>query len=76
METLRAQIIKKAWTDAAFKQQLLSDPKKALKDEFDVDVPAAYTVTTVEETPTHYYLVIPPNPEDVANSNLSPNAVW
>ncbi|MEK0313380.1 NHLP leader peptide family RiPP precursor [Cohnella sp. 56] len=76
LETLKVQIIKKAWEDAAFKQQLLADPKGAVKAAFGVELPQEIEVTAVEETGTHYYLVIPPNPEDVAGDPNNLQLVW
>jgi len=77
VETLKVQIIKKAWEDAEFKAKLLADPKAAIKDAFGVDVPAGITLKAVEETATEYYLVIPPKPEDLAGDGSSPlEYVW
>ncbi|MDI4649918.1 NHLP leader peptide family RiPP precursor [Cohnella hashimotonis] len=76
LESLKVQVIKKAWEDPAFKQQLLADPKAAVKDAFGVELPQEIQVTTVEETASHYYLVIPPNPEDIAGGNSNVEVVW
>lgn len=65
VESLKVQIIQKAWEDPAFKEQLLADPKAALQQAFGIEVPEAITLKVVAETPTEYVLVIPPNPEDV-----------
>jgi hypothetical protein len=63
-DDLKAQIIEKAWEDPQFKQQLLDDPKGAIKEAFGVDLPEGIELNVVEETPTSYYLVIPAKPED------------
>lgn len=76
LETLKVQVIKKAWEDPAFKQQLLADPKAAVKDAFGVELPQDIQVTTVEETASHYYLVIPPNPEDIGSGQSNVEVVW
>lgn len=76
LETLKVQIIKKAWAEPAFKASLLADPKNALKAAFGIDVPSDIELQVVEETSKHYYLVIPPSPEDVGDGTSSPNIVW
>lgn len=77
-EELLSQIIEKAWSDPAFKEQLLNDPKQALHASFGLDIPDHITVKAVEEDPTSYYLVIPPNPADVktAEEGEEPLAGW
>ncbi|OXS57545.1 NHLP leader peptide family natural product precursor [Cohnella sp. CIP 111063] len=75
LESLKVQIIKKAWEDPAFKSSLLSDPKEAIKAAFGVEIPAGIELKAVEETSSQYYLVIPPNPEDVS-VDPAPNIVW
>jgi hypothetical protein len=76
LESLKVQIIKKAWAEPAFKKSLLSEPKKAIKEAFGVEIPANIELKVVEESPSLYYLTLPPNPGDVAISELSPNTVW
>lgn len=76
-ETVKVQIIQKAWEDPAFKNQLLEDPKGAIKMAFGIELPADIELKVVEETTTSYVLVIPPNPEDVSLPDGSaPNYVW
>lgn len=76
LDSLKVQIIKKAWAEPAFKQRLLIDPKQAINEAFGVEIPAGIELKVVEETPTSYYLTLPPNPEDVASDVSSPNLVW
>ncbi|MGG1551843.1 MULTISPECIES: NHLP leader peptide family RiPP precursor [Paenibacillus] len=74
-EALKAQIIQKAWEDEAFKQQLLANPKAALKQAFNITIPDDIKVNAVEETSTEFVLVIPTNPAKVlvlANGVESP----
>ncbi|THF81671.1 NHLP leader peptide family RiPP precursor [Cohnella fermenti] len=68
VESLKVQIIKKAWEDPEFKQLLLADPQTALKQEFGVDIPEGVELKVVEETASSFYLVIPPEPS--ADDNL------
>ncbi|MFC5403359.1 NHLP leader peptide family RiPP precursor [Cohnella soli] len=75
-ETLKVQIIQKAWEDAAFKAALLSDPKSAILDAFGIAIPESIELKVVEETPTTYYLVLPPNPEDVSSDPSNVGLMW
>ncbi|MGO4111086.1 NHLP leader peptide family RiPP precursor [Paenibacillus sp. YAF4_2] len=72
----RDQIIQKAWEDDAFMQQLLQDPKSAIKDAFGVDIPESIEVTAVEETPEHAYLVIPPKPSAMRTASAVEFPTW
>ncbi|WP_199616967.1 NHLP leader peptide family RiPP precursor [Paenibacillus alkalitolerans] len=79
METLKVKIIKKAWEDPEFKAQLLADPKSALQASFGMKIPQEIELITVEETPSRYYLVIPPNPADLDSEDggmSSTEYVW
>lgn len=76
LESLKVQIIKKAWADPAFKQSLLTDPKGAINAAFGIELPGDIELKVVAETTALYYLIIPPNPEDVGTGGSSPNAVW
>lgn len=76
LESLKVQIIKKAWEEPAFKNFLLSDPKNAIKEAFQVDLPAEIELMVVEETPTLVYFILPPKPEDVAAGDSGTNIVW
>lgn len=61
---LREQIIEKAWSDNAFKLQLLADPKSAIQKEFGIDIPAEINLKVLEETDDTFYLVLPKKPDD------------
>ncbi|MDD4869916.1 MAG: NHLP leader peptide family RiPP precursor [Kiritimatiellae bacterium] len=71
-----AQIVKKAWKDAKFKKELLTNPKSVLEKELkvinkDVKLPASVKVKVVEETADTIYLVLPRNPKEVVGKDLS-----
>lgn len=61
-------LIQKAWTDEAFKQALLTNPKETIESELSqlvsegINIPANLNMTVLEETPNNLYLVIPENP--------------
>jgi len=68
LDSLKVQIIQKAWKDPEFKAQLLSDPKGALQASFGIAVPEGISLQVKEETPSSYVLVIPPNPAELESS--------
>ncbi|WP_127495742.1 NHLP leader peptide family RiPP precursor [Paenibacillus glycanilyticus] len=72
----REQIIQKAWEDENFKQQLLSDPKTAIKDAFGVDIPENFEISVVEESPEHFYLVLPPKPSAMKAASAEEFPTW
>jgi hypothetical protein len=62
---IESQLIEKAGTDPAFRRHLLDDPKAAVADLLGVALPPGMTITVLEETPGHHYLVLPPTPPDL-----------
>ncbi len=75
-ETLKAQIIQKAWEDEAFKNQLIANPKAALKQAFGISLPDDIKVKAVEETSTEFVLVIPTNPAKVLVTTNGTENMW
>ncbi|WNR43420.1 NHLP leader peptide family RiPP precursor [Paenibacillus roseipurpureus] len=75
-ESVKAQIIQKAWEDEAFKNQLLANPKAALKQAFNITLPDDIKVKAVEETSTEFVLVIPTNPAKVLVASDGVECVW
>lgn len=74
-QELLNQIIEKAWSDPAFKKQLLADPKGAIQDAFNITVPSDIEINVLEETANKFYLVIPAAPE--ADTGVaSVQAMW
>ena len=76
LESLKVRVIQRAWSDPVFKQNLITDPKKTLQDEYGVQVPDDVRVTVAEESATSYYLVLPPKPEDILDNRASLKEVW
>ncbi|WP_051261173.1 NHLP leader peptide family RiPP precursor [Desulfovibrio inopinatus] len=58
-------IVEKAKSDATFKANLLTDAKSTLKDSLNIVIPSNADITVLEETPTHLYLVLPIDFDDV-----------
>jgi hypothetical protein len=59
---VEARLTLKAWTDAAFAESLRTDPRAAVERELRTALPADVTVSVLEETVDHVYLVIPAKP--------------
>jgi hypothetical protein len=66
---INQHVLARASKDAAFRQALLSDPKAALAREFDVQVADSVTIRVLEDTPTTFTLVLPP--QETAMRELS-----
>lgn len=62
-------IIERAWKDADFKQQLIEDPKAALRS-LGESVPDFLDIQVVEETGNTRYFVLPQDPNAVMESEL------
>jgi hypothetical protein len=63
------QIIAKTWTDATFKQKLLSDPVAILREE-GMDLPPGIEIRAVENTDEVFYLVLPSKPSGELTDEL------
>jgi hypothetical protein len=60
-----AKLIAKVWSDEAFKERLLMDPRATLDAE-GIQVPEGVEVKVVEQTDKIFYLVIPEKPQVAA----------
>ena len=58
-----AKVVAKAWSDAAYKDGLLRDPRAVLA-EAGLEVPASLELAMVEDTADKRHLVLPPKPKD------------
>jgi hypothetical protein len=68
---VESALIAKAWTDENFKQELLNDPKTAIAQTFQIEIPDNIEVRVLEEATTTFYLVIPAKPFVGAEGELS-----
>jgi hypothetical protein len=64
------QVVARAWSDDAFKQRLIGDPKAVLT-EAGLPVPPNLSVQVHETTPTQVHLVLPPPPTGREGHKLS-----
>jgi hypothetical protein len=62
-------LLLRAYQDEAFKQQLLTDPKAAVREASGVDVPSGLELKVLAETAERRYLAMPPSEEE--DSELS-----
>ena len=62
-EDKKNQILAKAWSDPAFKQRFMKDPK-GVSAEFGLTVPDGMELRVVENTPEVFYIVLPGKPTD------------
>lgn len=69
--SLYLQIITRAMKDEAFRQQLLSNPRKAIESEPGVSLPANLMIQVHEDTPTTIHLVLPMRPSPGEAQELS-----
>ena len=56
-----SKVIAKAWADDSYKQQLMADPAKKLKEE-GVEVPRNIQLRIVEDSENLRHVVLPPKP--------------
>lgn len=57
------ELIAKAWKDAAFKQELLSNSKAVYARDLEQQLPEHLEVRVVEEDSNTLYLVLPKSPQ-------------
>jgi hypothetical protein len=65
-----SQLIAKCWADESFKQKVLSDPATTLKAE-GVELPAGLLLKVHENTDKVLHLVIPAQPTDLSEEELT-----
>jgi hypothetical protein len=72
------KIVARAWTDDAFKQRLLADPKTVLA-EFGIPSNASREIRVVENSESVFYLVLPQKPgnlsADQIDGDIAPDCV-
>jgi hypothetical protein len=69
--SIQEQIIAKAMKEEAFRQELLSNPKAAIKGELGISVPQGMTIMVYEDTPTTLHLVLPVRAPSATGEELS-----
>ena len=68
---MQSKLIAKAQADPAFRSQLVADPKAAIGELVESEIPEEITVQVHEDSATSFHLVLPPsgelNEEELAN---------
>ena len=59
-QELRAELIGKAAADDGFRAKLIADPRAAVKEALNIDLPESLTVHVHEETALSAHVVLPP----------------
>lgn len=62
-EEMRQHMTDKAMEDADFRQQLISDPKAAIAEEFGVEVPENFNIVVHQSDANTLHLTLPAGPE-------------
>ena len=60
-EEMRQELLGKAAADDAFRARLIEDPKAAIKEALNVDLPDTVTVHVHEDSAMSAHLVLPPS---------------
>ena len=71
---LREQILARAATDPAFRQQLLANPRPTLEQALGITLPQSLEVMVIEEAPEGVCLVLPmlaPASEELSDEQLA-----
>ena len=58
-----AKAVAKAWSDTAYKEQLLNDPRAALASA-GIDIPSEVEISVVEDSDSKKHLVLPVPPAE------------
>jgi hypothetical protein len=63
-------VICRAGSDQAFREQLLADPKAAIQSAYGIDFDPVVELVVLEETPTRFYLVLPAAGAELSDEQL------
>ena len=66
-----AEIIARAWEDDNFKTRLMKDPKVVVEELSGEALPVDMKITIFEESSTSVCLVLPKNPDELSEEDLS-----
>ena len=60
-DEMRRILVDKAGEDEAFRNRLLTDPKSAIQQELDLELPASLSIQVHEDSAETAHLVLPPS---------------
>ena len=72
---LLAKVITACWQDDEFKNRLMQDPRGTLEQFFGQPLAHEASISVLEETTDHYYIIIPRNPKTYLRRDLSEDAL-
>ena len=58
------ELVGKAWNDEKFREQLISNPKEVIEQEFGQELPEEMNVEIIQEPLNALYIVLPAKPEN------------
>ena len=61
-DEMRRILVDKAGEDEEFRSRLQADPKGAIQQELDLELPAGLSIQVHEDSAETAHLVLPPNP--------------
>jgi hypothetical protein len=64
------RVFELAATDADFRRALLDNPRQALSEKLQLELPGEVELKVLQETPTTFYLVLPVSPAEMSESDL------
>jgi hypothetical protein len=70
-QVFEQDVIARARTDAAFRADLLADPRQTVRRVYGIELPASIELRVVEETPSVFYLVLPAASEELSDEQLA-----
>ena len=64
-------VIARARADAAFRADLIADPRAAIRKAYGLELPPSVELRVVEETPSVFYLVLPLSSQALTDEQVS-----
>ena len=65
------EVLLRAHSDPAFRQQLLADPRAALQATFGLEMPPETEIQVLEETPSRFYIVLPSETAELSDEEVA-----
>lgn len=60
IQKIEEKIINLAEKDKNFRKELITNPKKAIKEKLNISIPDGIEIKVVEDTDSLYHFVLPP----------------
>jgi hypothetical protein len=69
-EEFERDVIRRAAADCEFRRLLVADPRAALRTAYGVEFPPNVELRVLQETPSVFYLVLPPDANELSDAEL------